>query len=167
MAGQSALRRALGALSCVHTTEACMNCSTNIKCSDPRALRKGPEAWAVGVSYSLPTFAPPGQILSPLMPWMELDRGHLQSPPCSALRALPGSSLSCLPAPAALPLQALGEGTGGAAWGQGWRENPGCHGDHSWSQNAVPENVGRGPCSPCRGENHLSGERLLVSGAPS
>lgn len=37
---------------------------------------------------------------------------------------------------------------GGAAWWQGCWEDPGCHGDCSWSQNANLENVDRGPLQP-------------------
>lgn len=39
----------------------------------------------------------------------------------------------------------------GAAWCQGWWADPGCHGDYSWSQNAIPENVCRGPLQPLWG----------------
>lgn len=66
----------------------------------PRGFEEGSRNLGSGGGLqSPPILAPPGKILSPVLtPWMELDRGHLQSPPCPALRALPACGLSRLPA---------------------------------------------------------------------
>ena len=57
-------------------------------------LRKGLEAWSVGVPLFSPALAPPGQILSPLpTPWMKLDRDHLQTPTRPASKSPSVSSL--------------------------------------------------------------------------
>lgn len=71
---------------------------------------------------------------------------------CTALPALPESTTTLQPQLSARLGWATSAGLvvqkGGAAWWQGWWEDPGCHGDCSWSQNANLENVDRGPLQP-------------------
>jgi hypothetical protein len=105
-----------------------------MKCSGYRGLRSCPEAWLGGA---------PSRLLSePTFPFSS----HLGWSWTDVLLALGflGPSISSPPTGLMEPLQALGQAEEAQPGQQGWWKDPCCHGDCSWLQNAVPENVGGG-----------------------
>lgn len=134
-----------------------------MKCSDHGGLRKGPEAWAVGVPYFPPTVPHLGRSYTCPHTLDGAGRGHLQSAPCPALRALPACGLSRQPAGLAYHC---------GPWASREEVQPGGKGGGKTLVVMVTTHGHRMPfqkvwvgvhSSPCGGKGHSSGEKNCCS----